>query len=343
MSPGCVARSLSSIPHIFVLTSSSVANMAASNFDPLSIAAQTTIMPPVAGKEQHFISEKRDSSSEEAVVIIQNGEVIRESDYTDADYKKLLKKIDRYLLPLMWFCYGVQQTDKTSLGTQAIFGLRDDTGLVGQQYSWLTTIFYMAYLVGEFPSNFLLQRWSLGKSLSIYMLLWGVCVFCVGAAQNWTHLMVIRALQGFFECTISPGFVLVVGSWYRSEEHASRSLFWQSANAGFNIIASLVMYGIGTYSKLNGGLAPWRAISMFLGSCTVVLALICFALLGSPTEVFWLTKDEKRMAAARILRNKAGRDVTGKKWVWPQVAEAFKDPVLYFCTLNAFFSSVPNG
>jgi hypothetical protein len=119
--------------------------MAASNPDPLSIATQTTIMPPVAGKDQLFISEKRDSSSEEAVVINQNGDLIRESDYTDADYKKLLKKIDRYLLPLMWFCYGVQQTDKTSLGTQAIFGLREDTGLVGQQYSWLTTVFYMAY------------------------------------------------------------------------------------------------------------------------------------------------------------------------------------------------------
>lgn len=117
----------------------------ASNPDPLSIATTTTIMPPVAGKEQHFISEKRDSSSEEAVVISHDGDVIRESDYTEADYKKLLKKIDRFLLPLMWFCYGVQQTDKTSLGTQAIFGLIKDTGMVGQQYSWLTTVFYMAY------------------------------------------------------------------------------------------------------------------------------------------------------------------------------------------------------
>lgn len=82
---------------------------------------------------------------------------------------------------------------------------------------------------------------------------------------------------------------------------------------------------------------------MFLGSCTVVLALICFVLLGSPSEVFWMNKDEKRIAAARILRNKAGRDVTGKKWNWPQVGEAFRDPQLYFSMLNAFLSSVPNG
>ncbi|KAL1589884.1 hypothetical protein WHR41_01274 [Cladosporium halotolerans] len=315
----------------------------ASNPDPVSIASEKTIMPPVAGKEQQFVSEKRDSSSEEGVVIEINGDVIKESDYTEEQYKKLLRKVDRYLLPLMWFCYGVQQTDKTSLGTQAIFGLRDDTNLVGQQYSWLTTIFYLTYLTGEFPSNFLLQRWSLGKSLSIYMLLWGVCVFCVGAAQNWSHLMAIRGLQGFFECTISPGFVLVVGSWYRTDEHSSRSLFWQSANAGFGIIASLVMYGIGSHAEKHGGLAPWRSISMFLGSCTVVLALICFALLGSPAEVLWLNKDEKRMAAARILRNKVGRDVTGKQWKWAQVAEAFRDPQLWFSMVNAFLSSVPNG
>lgn len=98
---------------------------------------------------------------------------IQESDYTSEEYKKILRKIDRYLLPLMWFCYGIQQTDKTATGTQAIFGLREDTHLHGQQFSWLTTIFYITYLCGEFPSNFLLQRWALGRTLSIYMLCWG--------------------------------------------------------------------------------------------------------------------------------------------------------------------------
>lgn len=74
----------------------------------------------------------------ELVAIDKDGhvDVIRETDYTDAEYKKLLRKIDRFLLPLMWFCYGIQQTDKTSIGTQAIFGLIEDTNLVGQQYSW---------------------------------------------------------------------------------------------------------------------------------------------------------------------------------------------------------------
>lgn len=73
----------------------------ASNPDPVSIATEKTIIPPVAGKEQQFVSEKRDSSSEEGVVIEINGDVIKESDYTEEQYKKLLRKVDRYLLPLM--------------------------------------------------------------------------------------------------------------------------------------------------------------------------------------------------------------------------------------------------
>ncbi|KAL1384748.1 major facilitator superfamily domain-containing protein [Phyllosticta capitalensis] len=268
---------------------------------------------------------------------------ILESDYSPEEYKLLLKKIDRYLLPLMWFCYGIQQTDKTAVSTQALFGMREDTHLVGQQYSWLTTIFYLAYVCGEFPSNFLLQRWALGRTLSIYMLCWGICVICIAAAQNWTHLMVLRGFQGFFECTISPGFVLVISSWYRTEEHASRQLFWQSANAGFGIIFSLCMYGIGSHAEKYGGLAAWRAISLFLGAATLLLSVASFVLLGSPKEVWWMNKDEKRMAAARVVKNKSGRDVTGVKWSWPQVSEAFKDPQLYFCCFNAFLSSVPNG
>jgi ACS family allantoate permease-like MFS transporter len=121
-------------------------------------------------------------------------------------------------------------------------------------------------------------------------------VISIAAAQNWSHLMAIRALQGFFECTISPGFVIVIGTWYRTEEHASRALFWQSANAGFGIISDLVTYGIGEHAARYGGLQPWRCISLFLGAATILLALIGFLLLGSPKEVRWMSQEEKRMA-----------------------------------------------
>ncbi|KAI5254828.1 MFS general substrate transporter [Aureobasidium subglaciale] len=270
--------------------------------------------------------------------------VAAEGEYSEVQFKQLRRKIDRYLLPLMWLCYGIQQTDKTALGTQATFGLREDTGLHGTQYSWLTTIFYLIYMIFEFPSNIILQRYKMGKILSCYMICWGVVVLCIGFAQNFTHLVVLRALQGLFECCISPGFILVVGSWYKTREHASRSLVFQSANAGFGIISSLALYGIGKRGAQNPDSEPWRWMSYFLGAMTICIGILCLFLLGTPSEVKWLTPEEKRMANARIVSNNTGHDRTGvRKWQWKQVRECLIDPCFWFAGINAFLSSLPNG
>ncbi|EIM89537.1 MFS general substrate transporter [Stereum hirsutum FP-91666 SS1] len=268
--------------------------------------------------------------------------VLAEGQYTEEQYKTLKRKIDRYLLPLMWLCYaGLQQSDKTSLGTQANFGLETSTGLVGNQYQWLTTIFYLMYMCFEFPSNLLLQRWKMGRTLSLCMIIWGIIVLCIGFAKNFSQLIALRALQGIAECCISPGFVLVIGSWYKTREHPSRALFFQSANAGFGIISSLILYGIGARDSSD---ESWRGMSYFLGSVTIAVGIICLFLLGTPSEVRWVTPEERRMANARIVSNQTGHDTTGvKSWKWSQVREAFSDPVVYITLLNAFFSSVPNG
>lgn len=42
-----------------------------------------------------------------------------------------------------WIAYGIQQVDKTGLSTQATFGIKTDTHMVGNDYAWLTTIFYI--------------------------------------------------------------------------------------------------------------------------------------------------------------------------------------------------------
>ncbi|OPB38939.1 hypothetical protein A0O28_0020450 [Trichoderma guizhouense] len=52
-----------------------------------------------------------------------------DAKYTEDEYKRVLKKIDRILLPLMWLCYGTQQADKTAVSTQATFGMIKDVGL----------------------------------------------------------------------------------------------------------------------------------------------------------------------------------------------------------------------
>jgi ACS family allantoate permease-like MFS transporter len=170
-------------------------------------------------------------------------------EYSEAYYRKLRWKIDLWLLPLMWVCYGTQQADKTGISTMAVFGLREDTGLVGQQFNWLSTIFYLSYMACEFPGNYLMQKFHVGRFLGIVIVCWGVVVLCIAFAQNWAGLMVLRTLQGGLECNISPTFMLITGAFYTSKEHTLRALIWGTSNAGMNIITGLCMYGIGSHAK----------------------------------------------------------------------------------------------
>jgi hypothetical protein len=45
-------------------------------------------------------------------------------------------------------------------------GIQKDAGLVGNEYSWLGTILYIGVLVGEYPTNFLLQKLPVGKYIA---------------------------------------------------------------------------------------------------------------------------------------------------------------------------------
>ncbi|KAL6354482.1 hypothetical protein LRP88_11819 [Fusarium phalaenopsidis] len=266
-------------------------------------------------------------------------------EYSDAYYRKLLWKIDLWLLPLMWICYGTQQTDKTSLSVQAVFGIREDTGLVGEQFNWLSTIFYLSYMVCEGPGNWLMQKCHTGKFLSIVMVLWGIIVLCIAFAKNFAHLMILRTFQGALECTISPTFMLITGAWYTSQEHTLRSLIWGTSNAGMNILAGLSMYGIGLHAEKHpGGLAAWKGISFLLGALTITCGILVWFVLGTPREVRWLSEDEKRAAIARVVANQTGSDREKRSdFKWEQVWATFKDPQTYFFFFVTIINALPNG
>lgn len=62
---------------------------------------------------------------------------------------RVLKKIDRHMLPLMCWIYLVQFADKSSLNYSSLMGIKADTHLTGYQYSWLGSIFYAGYIFWE--------------------------------------------------------------------------------------------------------------------------------------------------------------------------------------------------
>lgn len=61
----------------------------------------------------------------------------------------------------------IQSIDKSTLGYSAVFNLREDTHLVGTQYSWLGSLFYLGYFFWEYPTSVMLQKLPVGTLMSV--------------------------------------------------------------------------------------------------------------------------------------------------------------------------------
>ena len=210
---------------------------------------------------------------------------------------------------------------------------------MGQDYSWASSIFYFGYLFAEYPGVAVLQRFPVAKFLGLNIVLWGCILMTTAACSSFAGLATVRFLLGATEATISPGFVAVTGMWWTRQEQAGRSALWISFLGVGSFVGTLAAYGIG---HIAGGLKPWKYIFLILGAVTVVWGVV-FTLFvpDSPSQVRWLTEEEKVVAVQRIVANKTG--TKSRRFVRAQVVEAVTDPKIVVLGLISFVNAIASG
>ncbi|THX12616.1 MFS general substrate transporter [Aureobasidium pullulans] len=256
-----------------------------------------------------------------------------------ADEKRLKRKLDRRIIPLLGICYFFYYVDKTTLSYAAIFGIKNDLDLTGDEYSWLSSVFYFGWLVWAIPSNLIMQRCRPGWYLSFNIFMWGALLMCQAAANNFPALAALRILSGAFEAIADPAFMLITSMYYTREEQPSRIAAWYVWNGVGVAGGGLIGYGIG---NINGALASWRYEFLIVGAfCSVWAIVLCLLLPNSPTTFKGFSRDEKLIMIARMRRNQTG--VEQKRINWDQIKEAYLDYKTWLFTLLGFFSNLPNG
>ncbi|KAI4170897.1 MAG: hypothetical protein LQ343_004661 [Gyalolechia ehrenbergii] len=60
----------------------------------------------------------------------------------EATSKRLLKRIDLHLMPLLCVIYGLNYLDKTTLSYASVMNIKKDINLIGDDYQWLGSMFY---------------------------------------------------------------------------------------------------------------------------------------------------------------------------------------------------------
>jgi hypothetical protein len=123
---------------------------------------------------------------------------------TPEENKRVLRKIDLVILPILLSVYFLQSLDKTTLSYASVFGLIQDAKLDpnSQQYSWLGSIVYIAQLVMQPLVAFFLVKFPTGKFTGIMVFTWGVILCGMAGTHNFAGLMATRFLLGAFEAAV---------------------------------------------------------------------------------------------------------------------------------------------
>lgn len=118
--------------------------------------------------------------------------------------KRVLRKIDRRLLPILVVVYLLQYMDKNGINYASAYGLQEGTNLQGQQYAWLSSIFYFGYMFAQYPAGYLMQRFPTAKVLSLTCLGWGIILMTTPACNNFAGIAANRFLLGALEAFVNP-------------------------------------------------------------------------------------------------------------------------------------------
>ncbi|GJN73281.1 MFS transporter [Purpureocillium lilacinum] len=267
--------------------------------------------------------------------------------------KRLLRKIDWRLMPVLCFTYALQYYDKAILSQAAIFGLRKDLGLQdGLKYSWVSLIFYFGNLVGTYPVAFLAQKYPPRIVITTICIIWSIIVLCTTACTTYSGILANRFFLGVVEAGVSPIFMLVVGMWYTHSEQVFRSSIWYSCSGGSLLISPVINYGLGHIT--GGSLHPWQYMYLVAGSVTLIWGVALWWIFpDSPQVAKGFTDEERKLLRERVRVNNAG--VENKHFKPYQFKEALGDYQLYLimvlslvsCTgsavLSVFGSIVFNG
>ncbi|KAL8958508.1 MAG: hypothetical protein Q9193_004452, partial [Seirophora villosa] len=265
--------------------------------------------------------------------------------------RRVLRKIDLFLIPVMWMGYGLVYYDKAILGSAVLFGMTEDLSLrvvdrtttppttSTDRLSWATSMFYFGMLAGLYPLTFLLQRFVMGNVLGGVVILWGLVAMLTAAVTSWQGLFAQRFFLGFVESIMPTAFMCIITNYYTQEEQALRQSWWFSATGGWTIIGGALNYA---FAQITGGtLRRWQYIYLLAGALTVLYGCLCFLIPNSAVSAWFLTEEERVIAVERLRKGQTG--VRCQTLKWSQLKESILDVKIWLVAFMMAAAYTVNG
>ncbi|MBU3895657.1 MFS transporter [Serratia rubidaea] len=127
--------------------------------------------------------------------------------------KKVLENISIRLIPFLMTCYFIAYVDRVNIGFASLT-MNDDVGLTAGMFGFGVTLFFVAYVIFEMPSNIAMEKFGARKWLARIMVTWGIVGFCSAFITGPLSFGITRFLLGAAEAGFFPGVILYLTIWF---------------------------------------------------------------------------------------------------------------------------------
>ncbi|CAG9947543.1 unnamed protein product [Clonostachys rosea f. rosea IK726] len=237
--------------------------------------------------------------------------------HTKVDPKEigLVKRLDLYMLPILWIMYFFNLLDRNALFNAKLNSLDEDLGLHGTEYNTLVGILNVGYIAGQIPSNMIINRVRPSLYMGGFCVVWSIICTLTFLAQNFEHMLAFRLLLGFAEAPFYPGALYLLSCFYTRKEIATRMAIFYTGNMLAASFSGLIAAAI--FSTLDGryGMAGWRWLYIIQGTfSTAVVVASLFLLPNHPLKTKWLTQEQRELAHNRIVADTTEKEGAASPW-----------------------------
>jgi ACS family glucarate transporter-like MFS transporter len=204
----------------------------------------------------------------------------------------------RYLV--VWLLFVATTINYADRATLSIAGpaLADDLGLDPVAMGYAFSAFGWAYVLGQIPGGWLLDRFGSKRIYVLSVLLWSIFTLLQGfvgaltGAAAVVTLFALRFLLGLAESPSFPGNGRIVAAWFPTAERGTASAIFNSAQYFALVLFSPIM---GAVTHAFG----WRHVFFLMGALGIVLAWALGKLIFAP-------KDDPRVTAEELAHIERG-------------------------------------
>ncbi len=255
--------------------------------------------------------------------------------------RNLLWRVGWRCVPILLVAYVIAYIDRVNVGFAAITASKD-LDMSPSVFGFGAGLFFLAYLIFETPSNYLMERIGARIWLGRIMICCGIVAGAMVFVSNATWFYVVRFLLGAVEAGLFPGVMLYLTYWFPK---AYRARYVSMFAIGIPL-ASVVGAPIsGLLLGLDGllGLKGWQWLYVLEAIPAVLVgALIWIYLTDGPQQAAWLAPEERDWIRRTLEHEKARHPDTAPRMNLLQSLRLLLDPRVVVLSIVFFGTGLPS-